>query len=67
MHIIIEREKLKELLDKGIRKYYINKRRYGKNRMVDSIISEIETFVAFDSPDGFIGEHAKKEGYEKCI
>ena len=61
MHIVIEHEKLKELLDNGIRKYYINKRKYGKIRMVDEILREIETFVAFDSHDGFIGEAVKKE------
>ena len=57
MTIMIDREKLTELVDKGIRTYYIEKRRLGsKPRM-----KEIETYVAFDKEDGFIGEFVKKE------
>ena len=58
MKIVIESEKLKELLDKGIKRYYINKR-YSQNiPMVDTMLREVETYVAFDK---------QGEDYEKHL
>jgi len=60
MTIVIEREKLKELLDKGVKTYYIEKKQYGQSNLSDVIMKEIETFLAFENESGFIGSEVKK-------
>lgn len=47
MKVIIEREKLVDLIEKGVRQYYVAKKRDGEAKMSDCILKEIDMYIAF--------------------
>jgi hypothetical protein len=48
MIIKISREKLEELIENGVRTYYIEKKNNSSVILKDSIMKEIDMFLAFD-------------------
>ncbi|MDD5651412.1 MAG: hypothetical protein PHF86_13520 [Candidatus Nanoarchaeia archaeon] len=48
MIIKISREKLDELIENGVRTYYIEKKNNSSVILKDSIMKEIDMFLAFD-------------------
>jgi len=59
--IVIERAKLKELINTGAAKYFFEKNEWGHAEFDDCIIREIDTYLAFNNDDDFIGEVIKQE------
>ncbi len=47
MKVIIERDKLVDLIERGVRQYYVAKKRDGEAKMSDCILKEIDLYLAF--------------------
>jgi hypothetical protein len=47
MKVIIERDKLVNLIERGVKQYYVAKNRDGNAKMSDCILKEIDLYIAF--------------------
>lgn len=54
--IVIDRNKLQELITKGVHTYENEKNLYGASSYTDCIMREIETYLAFDNGQDFMKE-----------